>query len=229
MKFTSNRTKVVLASAPEETTTYKVVTHESIINSVLEFCDKKNVKIFSESYLTNKAANQVVGKYTLSLGPDDVHCQIAFKNSYDKTMSLGFAAGAEVFICSNGVVRGEVSYKKKHVGTIVQELNDNLNNTYDLLEQELEAIITDFTRFKSIDLSDARIQQLVGRMFLEDEVINTEQIQALKHEMYHSQHFPNRTAYDLYNWTNHALKSAHPTNYLQKHIALHQLFNNEFE
>lgn len=221
-------TRILLANVPIETPTYKPIAHRIIIDSVKEYCYKNNVIIHKENYLSNQKATQVVGTYTLGAEIGGLQMQIAFKNSYDKTMSLGFAAGATVFICQNGVVRGEIAYKRKHQGNIQLELNENLNNTYEKLDHELEQIVKDFAVFRSREVVAAKLHELIGRMYMEDDILNTEQLQIVKRESEHSEHFSGSSAYDLYNWVTESLKSSHPTNYLEKHSKLHTLFLNEF-
>jgi hypothetical protein len=226
---TAELARVLLAQVPVETPTYKPIAHSIIIDSVKEYCYKNDVAIFQEDYLANQKGTQVVGRYTLGLEEGGLQMQIAFKNSYDRTMSLGFAAGATVFVCQNGVVRGEIAYKRKHQGNIQAELNDNLNNTYDKLDQELEQIVKDFALLRNREVVAAKLYELIGRMYMEEDILNTEQLQIVKRESQHSEHFTGNSAYDLYNWVTESLKKSHPANYLEKHSRLHTLFLNEFE
>lgn len=219
---------ILAKPVPIETRTYKPVSHASIIDFVKEYCYKRNLNIINEKYISAADENKVVANYMIESGDPELKLGIAFKNSYDKSMSLGFAGGSAVFICSNGMIKGDVVYASKHSGSIITDLNHALTTTVELLDAEFEVLNKDKNRFKQIEVDKRLIHELTGRMFLEEEIINTEQLQIFKKEMNLSEHFKEQTAWSVYNWTTEALKKSHPLNYIEKHIKLHNLFEEQF-
>jgi len=49
---------------------------------------------------------------------------IAFRNSYDRSMSVGMAIGASVFICDNLALSGDITVMKKHTKNVWTTLED---------------------------------------------------------------------------------------------------------
>ena len=62
--------------------------------------------------------------------------RFAFRNSYDKSMSVATVAGANVWICENGLVKGDMQFIRKHTGSVVKELNSIIIKTIEQLEAE---------------------------------------------------------------------------------------------
>lgn len=107
-------------SVPDNTRTWKPISYKNLINITLEGLDKCGFVLNKEMYNYSADGMKANGKYHLEYGNDnDMGLMIAWQNSYNKTLSLKFAIGGSVFICENGVVRGDIgTYKRKHIGDI---------------------------------------------------------------------------------------------------------------
>ena len=54
------------------------------------------------------------GGNVITIRPDTIYPTIAFRNSYDRSMSVGMALGYMVFICDNLCLSGEIQFARKH-------------------------------------------------------------------------------------------------------------------
>ena len=73
---------------PVETPSYKPISHSQIITDTLEGIDRSNMSLVKEMYYAGNKGNQMLGRYGLALDNTDIGIQIAFHNSYDKSLSL---------------------------------------------------------------------------------------------------------------------------------------------
>ena len=96
-----NTTKEILlqTAVPQQTRTYKPVSHGQLIDLTLDGIEKAGFKLDKEMYsaaVDGKIAN---GRFTISNVQDsEMTLMIGWQNSYNKMLSLKFAIGAHIFI-----------------------------------------------------------------------------------------------------------------------------------
>jgi len=228
--ITYSTTKEVLLNTeyPIETKSYKPIYHGQLIDLTLESIHKAGFELEKEIYTFAKDGKQANGRYNIKNVADKEMClQIGWQNSYDKTLSLKFAIGAQIFICQNGVVRGDFgNFKKKHMGKI-QSFTPNMITDYILQAGDVFTNIQkDRDKLKQIQISSKIRAELLGRMYFEEEIIKADQIAIIKKEIKLPTHNYNcsNSAWELYNYCTFALKESHPVNYFQQHSDLHSFF-----
>ena len=111
---------MLTAPVPKETATYKPVSHKQLIDLTLESVYQSGFDLDKEHYITARQGDIATGRYTIkNVQDNDMQLQIVWQNSYDKSTSLKFAIGVQVFVCSNGMVSGDHgSFKRMHKGTV---------------------------------------------------------------------------------------------------------------
>jgi len=133
-------------------------------------------------------------------------------------------------ICQNGCVHGDFgSFRKKHVGTVqtfapnaITEYIKSSGDVFTRMQQEREAM-------KQIELTKRTKAELIGRMMIEEEFIQSTQLNIIKRELdkptydYGAQD----SMWELYNFTTFAMKEAHPSMWMQNHMDAHKFFVNE--
>ena len=141
--------------APIQTRTYKPSEHKQLIDITLESLDTCGFKLTRELYSVGKGGQQANGKYHLEYGNDpDMGLMIAWQNSYDKVLSLKFAVGTHVFVCSNGMVVGDMgTLNMKHVGEIQQITPQALREAVCRAGEKLDHMILQKERMKEIEVS----------------------------------------------------------------------------
>lgn len=233
MRLTRDLTAIQAANAklPLRTDSYTPISNREIIDLIQEEAYKNNLVIRGDKFIANNNMTQFIGQYFIESDNSDVGMQIAFKNSYDKTMPFQTAAGSVVFICSNSMIGGEIMFKRKHTGDADSTAQERIIETFAQLSDYFYNTIQQLERMKQVQAGLTKVAELTGRLLFEDEIINTMQANIIKEELYYSKGFkhiddPEFSMYDYYNHITEALKKSHPRTFIQDHIQLHRFFKN---
>jgi hypothetical protein len=229
--YAVNKQALIGAEIPTETRTYKPITHQQLMDLTLESVHQAGFELASEDY--SGAMNGMVanGRYAIrNVADSEMQLQIGWQNSYNKSLSLKFAIGTRIMVCSNGCVSGDFgAFKKKHQGT-VQEFTPSAITEYikragDVFQQ----IQKDRDQMKQLEMTKRTSAELIGRMFLEDEIIQSTQLNVIKREMANPSfdYGAPGSMWELYNHTTLALKEVHPSLWMQSHMKAHSFFVNE--
>jgi hypothetical protein len=218
---------------PERTDSYCPVPHKSIVERIQEEADKHNLVLTSTLYKGAKEGKQVIGNFNFLGDNSDFRLQVAFRNSYDKSLSFGLCVGNQVFICENGMLSGEIKLKRVHKGSAVSEIDDKIIKSFEIAYEVYNNNIIAAERLANVEVSNKAIEALVGELFLQHSVLNSMQMNVVKEQLFNSRNFktiwePGFSAWDAYNAITEALKISHPTTYLQDHIDTHKIIMNEF-
>jgi hypothetical protein len=157
---------------------------------------------------------------------------VAWQNSYNKLISFKYAVGAHVMVCSNGCVSGDLGgFKRKHTGTADQEALSTIVNYLGQAKDIFQKLVEDREHLKKINLNGTRMAELMGKMFIEKDIITSTQINIMKRELQTPSFdygVPVNNAWSLYNFATHAFKEDSPRNWITRHIDLHNFFTDEF-
>lgn len=232
-KYAASRDEMYNFDLPRETTSYKPVPHRQIIESVLEGAYKQGIPVISETYRANKEGRQVQGEFRLKYGDDKDMCpMIVFQNSYDKSMSLKVAIGNQVFVCTNGAVWGDMgAMRHKHVGEIQTITPTTIQTYFDEVEGHYMPMIRRKERMKTIDVDRHLAAQLVGELFLNEGLVNSEQLMIIKGQVEkpsYDYQAPG-SLYEFWNHVTHAYKWEHPGNFLKNQLGLSAFLEDRFD
>lgn len=232
MTETFNTTKelIINAPVPVQTRTYKPVSHSQLIDLTLNSIEKAGFTLDKETYSSASDGQVANGRFSISnVADNEMQLQIGWQNSYNKQLTLKFAIGTRIFICQNGCVSGDFgTFKKKHVGEIQsftpQAITDYIKSageTFSLMQQQREEM-------KQVELTKRTKAELIGRMMLEEQFINSTQLNIISRELKAPTHDYNAkdSVWELYNYTTFAMKETHPANWMSGHIKAHQFFVN---
>jgi len=218
------------AEIPQETKTYKPVAHRQLIDLTLESIHSAGFELESERYSAARDGNVANGRYTIkNVADNEMQLQIGWQNSYDKTMSLKFAIGTHIFICQNGCVSGDYgAFKKKHQGEI-QTFTPNAITEY--IKQAGDAfrkIQSDRETMKQIEVSKRTCAELIGRMIIEENIIESTQLNIIRGQMDNPSfdYGASGSLWELYQHTTYAMKEVHPSLWMRNHINAHSFFVN---
>ena len=111
---------------PEETPTYKPVSHYDLATNLAKVSATllRDYSLEKSNYGLARDGAQLFGVHTYRNGSDSMGLSIGFRNSYDKSMSVGIAIGASVFVCDNLALTGEISISRKHSANVWQDLEE---------------------------------------------------------------------------------------------------------
>jgi len=221
------------AALPSHGKRYTVIPHGYVIDQTRAELANAGFVINQELYKTSLDGQVAQGVYHLNYGTDqDMGLMFAWSNSYNKMMRFKCAVGAQVFICMNGVVSGDLAnYKRKHTGSALVDVTNSIQFQINHAKEYYNNLVADKEMLKQVQLTKSQQGSVVGRLFIEQEILTLTQVGMVQREIEKPTHKysinPN-SAWDLYNHVTLALKDSHPLNYLSDHQKVHNFFVNEF-
>lgn len=219
---------------PNHADTYTVISHEFVISNTLEQLALHGFTIADEKYRANSDGSIAQGIYYLNYTKDpEVGMMFAWCNSYNKQMRFKCAIGGYVFICMNGVVAGDMaSYTRRHTGTAdsdtVKTIVDQISNA----DSYFDEIVKDKETMKKITLTERKQAELLGILYAEYEIITSEQLSVIKHQMDKPSYDYNcevNSLWAFYNHVTYALKKSHPKDWMDDQRKLHLFIAMEFD
>ena len=211
---------------PDETESYKPVSHYDLATNLVKVAqDLLNGFTYSKShYGLARDGNQLFGIHVFQNGSDEMGLSIGFRNSYDKSMSVGIAIGASVFVCDNLAFTGEVTILRKHTLNVWQDLEEMMVTSIYRSRNNFNRIVEDAEGMKYAYLSNDNAFRLLGFLYGKG-VLMPRQLPVVKREWINpsSKEFSNNSLWSFYNCCTEALKSSPPSRIMEKHIKLHEL------
>jgi hypothetical protein len=233
---TQNCTKEYLTSIPLPThaDSYTVISHEFIINHTMEQLTLHGFQVEKETYRSNSDGSIAQGVYYLNYTKDpEVGLMFAWSNSYNKLMRFKCAIGGYVFICMNGVVAGDMgSWGRKHLGSADTETVKAIIEQISNADIHFDRIVADKDVMKKITLTERKQAELLGILYAEYEILTNEQISIVKQQMDKPGYDYNceiNSLWAFYNHVTHALKKAHPRDWMDDQRKLHWFIACEFD
>ena len=229
-KQSYNSTKEILVNAdvPLSTKSYKAVSHAQLMDLTLESIHQAGFTLDQELYTSAREGKVANGKFTIkNVADSEMQLQIGWQNSYDKSLSLKFAIGTKIFICENGCVSGDYgAFKHKHVGEIQtftpQAITDYIldaGEAFTRMQSERESM-------KQIVLDRRAQAELIGRMIIDEQFIESTQLNIIKRELEKPTHDygAENSLWELYQFTTFSMKEIHPSLWMNNHIDAHAFF-----
>lgn len=231
VNYSTTKSELLNVPMPIETKRYKPVSHEQLINVTLGSIMSAGFEVEREWYEASSDRNIATGHYAIkNLADKEMQLSIAWQNSLNKMISLKFALGLHVFLCSNGACSGDMgAFKRKHTGDVqeftpktIEDYIQSAGDAFVQMQKQRDVM-------KEIQLTKRLQAELVGRMYLEEEFIESVQLNIIKRELAvptYDYGCPN-SLWELYQFTTHAMKSTPPANWMKNHIAANSFFVRE--
>jgi len=212
---------------PEETETYKPVSHYDLAMNLAEVSRSllRGYTLEKGAYGLARVGSQMFGVLTYRNGiSSEMGLSIGFRNSYDKSMSVGIAIGASVFVCDNLALTGQIAIMRKHTAAVWDDLEELTITTIYRSQHNFHRIYEDSQEMQAWSLTDDDAYKLTGLLYGRG-IITPRQLPIVKKEWQDPSHeeFYDRNAWSFYNAVTEALKSAPPNKIMEKHIALHEV------
>jgi hypothetical protein len=209
---------------PAETRSFKPVGHYDLALSIAQVAGDllPEFTLNKSSYGTARDGNQLFGVQTFQNSNTELGLSIAFRNALDKSLSIGMAFGASVFVCDNLSLQGSVVKFRKHTTNVMNDLEEMiLTGVYRARTSFIHAV-DDAHHMKRIRLSDDGAYRALGHLF-GHKVLSPRQMPVALREWLEPSHdaFEERSLWSLYNSVTEALKSSPPQSILERHIQLH--------
>ena len=228
--FNTTKELIMNTPVPVQTRTYKPVSHSSLIDLTLNSIEKAGFILDKETYSSAVDGQIANGRFSISnVADSEMQLQIGWQNSYNKQLTLKFAIGTRILVCSNGCVSGDFgAFKKKHVGEIqtftpsaIVDYIAQAGEAFTLMQKQREDM-------KQVQITKRIKAELIGRMMLEEQFITSTQLNIISRELKAPTHDYNAkdSLWELYNYTTFAMKESHPAQWMESHIKAHKFFND---
>ncbi len=218
------RDDLSLVPVPEATGSYIPVPHTHLAETLATIGRDilAEFRLEKEQYALARSGNQMFGVLVFKDGHSELGLSIGFRNSYDKSMAVGLAIGAHVFVCDNLAFTGDVTVLRKHTQNVWQSLEDIAISTLYRSQKNFQRIAEDAERLKVQPLTDKEAFKLMGLLYGK-RVITLRQLSFVKLEWLNPAHaeFKPRNRWSFYNACTQALKSCPPLMIMERHISLH--------
>lgn len=192
----------------------------------------KGFNIKEELYASSYSGNVAMGKILLDYGTDpDLKMMFVWGNSYDKSTRFKCGIGAYIPRTNSYIFAGNLSnFARKHTGNAdqlaVEMIETQLNQAnifYNYLCDSKDLMI-------KRELTLKHMSEIVGVLFIEEEVLNKEQVSQIKDMLCDkTQLFEEHSANNLWNFYNIigvALRSSHPKTWFEDQSRVHNYIRN---
>jgi len=224
--------RMLSVSAPPRTKSYTPISHKTVIERTAYILNKMNFETKKTIYRSSTDGLIAQAEYHINYGNDpEMGLMIAWQNSYNKQVSFKYAVGAHVFICANGMVSGDLgAYKRRHTGEADVEALGSIENYLSCAKGIFDQLVKDRDELKKVQYNKKDIAELMGRMYVEKEIITSTQLNIMKRELEKPTYdygVDPMNAWAVYNYATHAFKEDTPKNWITRHKDLHNFFMNK--
>jgi len=227
-----DKSVLINAPLPPKTKTYTVISHQYAIDTIQKAMTANGFEIESEEYRCATGAKVATGTFIVNYAEDeDLKMMYAFNNSYDKSLRFRASIGASITANDSYMIDQMDQWNRKHTGTADDEtealINQHITNAKEYFSQLLEAKDS----MKQIYIDKRTFGQILGELFITD-CLTIDQVSVIAKE-YANPSFTYTTGannlWTCYNHIVHALRSSHPSNWMQNQIAIHMFFLSRYD
>lgn len=215
------------APLPNHGKSYTVISHKQVIDSTIQLLQDSGFVIQKELYRANMNANVAQGIYHIlpinTVDPTimeekELGMMFAWTNSYDKSTRFQCAIGAYVMVCHNGMVAGDMmNFRRKHTGSADHDIRMQISNQIKNGEKYYKRILADRDAMRNTALSLQEQAEIAGRLYINEDILDAAQMSCVKAELEkptYDYECDQENAWTFYNHVTHALKKAHPRDWL---------------
>ena len=217
------------AQVPIATASYMPVRNTNLVKYLGGKLQNAGYEIDKTTFSHDREGNKMVGTMRLKSGNNDFGMTLGFRNSYDKSMSLGVGVGAEVFVCSNGMFIADVTQLRKHTVNLAKDLHVIVDQQLTYVGEMFDKYAEDVEVLRSKEITQSTMNEIVGGMFMEQKLITGAQMSIIRKEVSVSENFQmlgsggSMSLWNLYQNTTESLKKSHVTRYFSDHAKVREL------
>tara|TARA_R100000008_G_C3579817_1_gene167698 strand:- start:396 stop:1121 length:726 start_codon:yes stop_codon:yes gene_type:complete len=214
---------------PEATKSYQPVSNRYLINAVTDSIEGHGLILDTMELACSTDGQKLFGCAKIKHENEELAPAICFRNSYDKSMSVGLASGAKVFVCDNLQIQGSSFTKlRKHTTNVMDDVEwlvkEAVASIVPDFEKELQTIEDMEFRYITLEQGYQFLGLLRGLDILNSKCFNI----ALK-EWKKPQHecFPSNNLWSLYNACTEGLKGSNAAYALQAMVKFDRVFKKD--
>lgn len=180
-----DETAVLNIPEPKFTRTWRPISHQRVIKSLESEIKDFGLKITNRKYSlakgalidgTNILGAKMFGVWDIQNGqkPKGFSASIGFRNSINKTLSVGVCAGRHVFNCDNLQMSGEFVEFKRHTGDLNDsELDDLTHRAVGKVLNRIKAFEKWLNQLKTIRLNSLDTKRIIYDSIIQEVVSTT--------------------------------------------------------
>lgn len=224
---------VINAPLPQQTLTYTVISHGSVINKTMACLAKHGFEVEAELYRATQNANIAQGVYHLQhSGDPEMGLMFAWSNSYDKSMRFRCSIGARVYVSGSKIIPGNMGHWGRiHTGTADQDTDKQIEEQISNAGFHFSQLVNDKESMKNLTLNMRMAGELLGILFVEKKAISSEQLNLIKAELYNptfNYSTPKDSLWTFYNHIILSLQKSHPKTWMDQQRLVHWFICDEF-
>ena len=221
------REQVDAIPVPEATASWRPVPYGQAIDFLNHQAQTQlGLEVESSEYGLNKAGDQLFAVTTFKTDREDNGLSIGLRQSYNKSLALGVAVGAQVFVCDNLCFSGS-AFKVVRKNTVnvwgdfqklvTGQISDALGH-YEAMNQTTD-------RMKAVPCHQQRGFALLG-VAIGQGLLTPNQASIAFADWKTPRHedFAERNVWSLYNCVTEGLKKGAPARLMDRHAAAHDYF-----
>lgn len=178
----SDRATVLAQPVPVQTESYTPVSCQLIFETVDRLAKELNLTITKEEFLLHGNGQKQRLRFFFGVENSEFVKELVVINSYDKSIALRACAGNTVFVCSNGVMVGEIKIYRKHTGTIDEEVENFLSDCFINMLEIYQYAQETKDRYCSVHVDAQDIGTILGRLFYEYGYLSSSQLNIVKNQ-----------------------------------------------
>ena len=244
MSYIVDKEEIKLVTLPEETGSYKPVSHNAAVQLLVDRLDLEGFKVSSEKYLLSKGGNVMSFKLGVernetfrnndpldrygegvALNNKTQRLMFAGLNSYDKSTRLAYAAGTQVMVCHNGMISGSIYKLRKHTKNVFRDIDELLDIVVTEGLEEYEKNVRFARILNNSRCNKDQASRILGHLVFNEKIISTTESSKVWKEFNNNTEFGSDTKWDLYNACTEVFKGVRPDQTMKKHADLHKYFS----
>jgi hypothetical protein len=187
--------------APPPSETWFPVKHSLVIDTVRESLQASGFQVERSQFALSRNDARLFATMDLASPlAAGVQLAVGIRNSTDKSLPLGFVAGARVFVCDNMAFRSELLVTRKHTRNGATRFQEAICQATQSLVQFREVESQRIRRYQHLELTDVKADSVLLRAYEQDVVSHRLLPQVIKEWRTPSfEEFGVRTAWSLLN------------------------------
>ncbi len=217
--------QLAMIPLPQETRSYKPVAHHDLANMLSSMAANllPEFELVNTQFGLARDGQKMFGVHTFKNGDSALGLSIGFRNSYDRSLSVGIAVGASVFVCDNLMLTGDLTVLRKHTTNVLDDIDGLAISAIYKSRRAFDQVKQDAEVMKQIPMSDDEAYRMLGLIYGRG-IITPRQIPVVKKEWLEPSHdaFEDRNLWSFYNSVTESLKTSPPQSILERHLATHK-------
>ncbi|MFZ2188878.1 MAG: hypothetical protein WAV73_04920 [Candidatus Moraniibacteriota bacterium] len=212
---------------PTETKTYKPINHSLIADLIIENGNSvlAGYQLKSEEFFVGRYGRQLAGCITFNKNEQEEGLCIGYRNSYDKSLSVGVCVGIKNPIWDSFAFNGSVVALKKHTQSILASIEEMLIVAVFRASRKFTELLKDLESLKKVTIEDDEVYKTLGLLCGHDILGPRQFTSAVAHwKVAKNDENFSKDLYGLYGICSSVLKSTQPLTFLDNYVNLHNAF-----